>query len=252
MTKISTALRLLAFGISISISGTSYSQTSNAPVFSDGDKWVYNVTEEKNVSGAISSSNRKWENSISRTGSKTIAISAKPVDSNMPPKELSRDADWSVVQNINGKNTITSHPYDFPLKPGKTWKVEYVTEGPDARTKFEKITKNYNVIGWVDVKVPAGTFHALKVEMEGVWTKEFNEVGPSASATVANGQAGSVAVAQNLKASTPKPVSGRLYQAFWYLPEIKTHAKLIVEDYQSGGALNKRITEELESSQVSK
>ena len=136
---------------------------------------VYNVTEEKNVSGAISSSNRKWEISISRAGSKTVAIAAKPIDSNMPPKEILRNADLSVVQNINGKNTIIGHPYDFPIKPGKTWKVEYVTEGPDARTKSEKITKNYSVLGWVDVKVPAGTFHALKVEMEGEWTKEFNE-----------------------------------------------------------------------------
>jgi len=130
--------------------------------------------------------------------------------------------------------------------------VEYLTEAPDARTKFEKISKNYNIVGWVDVKVPAGTFRALKVEMEGEWTKEFNVIGPSASATVENGQTGSVAIAKNLKANTPKPVSGRLYQAFWYLPEIKNHVKFINEDYQSGSALNKRITTELESSHVNK
>lgn len=251
MTKSLITRRLLVFCFLTLLSGAGFGQVSNAPVFSDGDKWIYNVTEEKNISGAISASSRKWEKSISRAGSKTVAIAVKPVDSNMPPKELSLDADWSVVRNINGKNTITSRPYDFPIKPGKTWKLEFVAEGSDARTKVEKVTKNYNVIGWVDVKVPAGTFRALKVEVEGEWTKEFNEVGPSASATVTNGQAGSVAVAQNLKASTPKPVSGRLYQAFWYVPEIKNHAKLIIEDYQSGGVLNKRITEELESSQLS-
>jgi len=240
----------LAAGLLLTLSAPSFGQTATAPAFADGDRWIYNVTEEKNVSGAISSSGRKWEISISRAGTKTISVSAKPSDSNMPPKEVARDVDWSVVENINGSNMITSHPYDFPMKQGKSWKVEYITPNPDARTKLVKTIKNYAVVGWVDIKVAAGNFRALKVEMEGEWTKEFNEIGPSVSTAAANDQSGSVAIAKSLKANTPKPVSGRLYQAFWFVPEIKSHVKLIVEDYQAGGALNKRITEELESSQL--
>jgi len=250
MTKTSTTILSFAGAILLLASAASFAQTTSAPLLSEGDNWIYNVTEEKNFSGTLSTTTRKWANSITRAGTKTVALSVKPLDNNLPPRELSRDADWSIVQNINGKNTITSHPYDFPLKPGKTWKVEYVTDNPDARTKQQKVTRNYTVVGWVDVKVPAGTYHALKVEMEGEWSREFNEVGPTTSATVTNGQTGSVAVAANLKTNTPKPVSGRLYDAFWYVPEMKSHVKVISEDYQAGGALNKRITEELEASQI--
>jgi len=250
MKKNMTMIRFFAGSMLLLATATSFAQTATAPTLSDGDKWIYDVTEEKNVAGAISALKQKWDVEISRAGAKTMAVSAKPIDSNMPPKELLRNADWSVAQNINGKNTTTSHPYDFPIKPGKTWKVEYVTENPDPRVKVQKITKNYTVVGWVDIKVPAGTFHALKVEMEGEWSKEYNTVGPSATSTVANGAAGSVAIAATRKPSTPQPTSGRLYDAFWYVPEMKTHVKLIVEDYQAGGTLNRRVTEELATSQV--
>ena len=243
-------LRAVILGALCVASGAVLAQSANSPTLKDGDKWIYNATEEKNSAGAMGSSTRKWEISISRAGSRTISVATKPVDSNMPPKELSRDADWSVVQNIGGKNTMTSHPFDFPMQPGKTWKVEYVIERPDAQTKTEKISKQYTVIGWEEIKVAAGTFHALKVEMEGEWSKEFNTRGPSATSGVSTGEAGSVAVAQSLNAATPKPVSGRLYQAFWYVPEVKSHVKLIVEDYQAGGSLNKRMTENLESFSV--
>lgn len=231
-------------------SGAALAQSAETPVFKDSDKWVYNVVEEKNVAGAMSSSARKWENRIVRAGSKSISVSSKPLDSNMPPREVGRGVDWSVTDNIGGKSTLTSRPYDFPLKPGKTWKLEYVVDNPDARTKFEKISKQYTVIDWVDVKVPAGTYRALKLEMEGEWAKEFNTIAPSATSAVSKGDAGSVAVAQTRNATTPKPVSGKLYQAFWYVPEIKRYVKFITEDYQSGGSLNKRITEELESAQL--
>ncbi|MFX8907116.1 hypothetical protein ABTM87_19990, partial [Acinetobacter baumannii] len=58
------------------------------------------------------------------------------------------------------------------------------------------------------------------------------------------------AVAQTISATTPKPVSGKLYQAYWFVPEIKSHVKSVIEDYQAGGALNSRTTEVLEASQL--
>lgn len=243
----STILCLILY---VSSAGLCFAQSVNGAALKEGDRWAYAVTEEKNTNGLMASSTRKWEISVTRAGSKSIVISAKPADSNLPPKETARDVDWSVSQNLSGKITQTNHPYDFPMKPGKTWKLEFTNDNPDARTKLEKVSKQYTVIGWVDVKVPAGTFRALKVEMEGEWYKEYNAVGPAASSAISNTQAGSVAVAQTLKGGTPKPTSGRLYQAYWYVPEIKTHVKSIIEDYQSGGLLNRRMTEELESYQV--
>ncbi|MFY0104334.1 hypothetical protein ABTP95_21225, partial [Acinetobacter baumannii] len=81
----------------------------------EGDAWVYQATEEQNTAGILGSTTKKWDVAIVRSGSKTMVISAKAEDSNLPPKELLRNADWAVVQNINGKNTVTNRPYDFPL-----------------------------------------------------------------------------------------------------------------------------------------
>ncbi|MGC3944580.1 MAG: hypothetical protein QM762_08685 [Chryseolinea sp.] len=242
--------RLLTLSTMVACCGTAMAQSVNKPEIKDGDTWAYNVTEEKNTAAGITSMTRKWENTVARAGSKTFSLTAKQLDSTNLPKEFSRSSDWSNVANVNGKPTMLNHPYDFPMTPGKEWQVEYTTDNPDPRTKIEKVVRHYAVVGWTDIKVPAGTFHALKVEMEGEWFKEFNEVGPHASSMVTKQQGNAIAVAQTSQASTPKPVSGKLYQAYWYVPEIKSHVKLIVEDYQAGGALNSRITEELASVHV--
>lgn len=217
------------------------------PSFKEGDKWTFNITEAHNVNGAMNASTRKWENVISRSGSHNFSLTSKTVDSNLPPKEFGRNTDWSIVSSINGENTITSRPYDFPLVENKTWKVEYQTNNPSAKVKLEKISKQYTVLGWEEITVPAGTFRAMKIEMEGEWHSEFNPVGASALSAVSADSSGSTGVVKAQNASTPKPASGKLYQAFWYVPEVKNYVKAVYEDYQSGGALNKRTTEELES-----
>ncbi|MEN2675107.1 hypothetical protein [Herbaspirillum huttiense] len=250
MIKTRPIIGYFAASASLLCASASYAQTADAPSLQEGDAWVYQATEEQNTAGILGSTTKKWDVAIVRSGSKTMVISAKAEDSNLPPKELLRNADWAVVQNINGKNTVTNRPYDFPLKPGKTWKVEYDTANPDARTKVQHITKNYTVLGWVDIKVPAGTYHAIKVEMEGEWSKEFNPTAAVATSTVTSTQAGSVAISASRNASTQQSASGRMYDAFRYVPELKTHVKLITENYQAGGALNKRVTEELAASPV--
>jgi len=100
---------LLALGIAPLISETSFGQDSNtliipasnapglsvsdAPILSKGDKWVYNMTEEKNRFRRNKLIKSKIVGFDSRDGSQTVAVSAKPIDSNMPPKELLRDSD---------------------------------------------------------------------------------------------------------------------------------------------------------------
>ena len=239
-------LLLIALGLNSLINSVASAETT-VPTFKEGDKWIYSVTEAKNTNGLMSSTSRKWENVITRAGSHTISVSVKTTDSNLPPKELSRNVDWSATSSMNGESTVTSKPYDFPLKENKTWKIEYFNSNVDAKVKSEKITKQYTVIGWEDITVPAGTFHAIKVEMEGDWHIDYAPVGATAVSAVTSNQSGSTGVVKTQNAGTPKPVTGKLYAPFWYVPEIKTHVKVIDEDYQAGGALNKRVVEELES-----
>jgi hypothetical protein len=42
---------------------------------------------------------------------------------------------------------------------------------------------HFTVMGWEEVKVPAGTFKALKIETGGNWFREFGAVGPQTSST---------------------------------------------------------------------
>ena len=242
----------LYFVLLVSSSVSARVESVNAPNVAEGDDWVYSLTEEKAVApgGGMVSTTRRIETTITRAGTKSFSVSVKQIDSTGLPKEILLNSDWSASKNVNGQMVVMNRPYDFPLTPGKEWKLDISANAPTPAIKVEKIIKHYAVIGWTDIKVPAGTFHALKVEMEGEWSKEFTEIGPSASAEVAKGNGNSVSLAKTTGPRTPKPVGGKLYAAFWYVPEIKSHVKSIIEDYYPGGGLHSRITEELESEHV--
>ncbi len=53
--------------------------------------------------------------------------------------------------------------FAFPLYPGKTWEDKYNWELLGAAPAKGKAEDHGSVLGWENVKVPAGTFHALKV-----------------------------------------------------------------------------------------
>jgi hypothetical protein len=238
-------LKPLAF--SLLFINSVFAQPVTSPSLHEGDKWIYNVTEEINISGVMQSSNKKWINTVSRVGSKSFSLSSKPLDSNLPPKEFFRNLDWSSETNMAGSTTLVSRPYSFPMQPGKTWDIEYTENNLNERIKLAKTKKEYTVINWEQITVPAGKFKALKIEMNGKWFNEFNTIAPSASALASNNQNGSISIAKTTKEIAPQPTTGNLYQAIWYVPELNSYAKIIIEDYRSDGQLNKRHIEELDS-----
>jgi hypothetical protein len=153
--------------------------------------------------------------------------------------------DWSRFRNINGKEEVVNRPFLFPLEPGKSWEIEYTEDHPNKEHKKEQINHHYIVIGWEDVDVPAGHFTAIKVESEGKWKAELEPSIKVGSSSQAN-RNGSTVVMQSQKV-TPQTTTGRLYKAFWYVPEIKRHVKSIEEYYNAGGVRSERYTDELES-----
>jgi len=65
--------------------------------------------------------------------------------------------------------TISDKPgmwFSFPLYPGKTWDNHYDWETTGAAPVKGKAEDHGKALGWEDVQVPAGTFHALKVEVD--------------------------------------------------------------------------------------
>ena len=56
--------------------------------------------------------------------------------------------------------------FAFPLYPGKTWTDKYNWKTIGAAPVEGKAEDRGKVLGWEDVQVPAGTFRALKVELQ--------------------------------------------------------------------------------------
>lgn len=98
--------------------------------------------------------------------------------------------------------------------------------------------------------MPAGTFKALKIEMEGDWFKEFEPQGPHASTVTGAGPGGQAALVDTQSAHTPAPIGGRMYRLTWYVPEVKRDAKVIAEDYTPACVVQHRATQEPESYSV--
>ncbi len=184
-----------------------------------------------------------------RTGETGILLSIKERGSTQAAKEQLVGEDWSRFRNINGKETVVNRPLLFPLKQGRSWEIEYIEDHPNKEHKTEQFRTTYKVIGWEDVDVPAGHFKAIKVEAEGKWKAELEPSIKVNSSAQAN-QTGSTVVMQSQKV-IPQSATGRLYKAFWYVPEIKRFVKSIEEYYNASGIRNERYTDELDSFKVS-
>ncbi len=158
-------------------------------------------------------------------------------------------SDFSRFRSINGEEKIVSQPLNFPLAPGKSWKLEYKEDRPSNAVKSQITTLKYDVIGWEEVVVPAGKFKAVKIEASGNWKSELApSQGMRSSAETT--QDGATIIMQAQK-NVQRTTLGRLYRVYWYVPETKIYVKSIEESYFSSGMLNERRTEELESYKVS-
>jgi hypothetical protein len=60
-------------------------------------------------------------------------------------------------------------------------------------------------------------------------------------------QQGDTTMVTHAQKTTTTQVTGRLYKAFWYVPEIGRWVKSVEEYYGSNGVRNERYTSELES-----
>ncbi|WP_286542659.1 hypothetical protein [Variovorax fucosicus] len=221
-----------------------WAQEAPAPALHEGDKWVYSLKVEKPPAG---SSIRHWENTIQRVSSTGMVLATKPVDSNLPATETAFEKDWSRMVSINGRTTTTNKYFDFPLRVGKTWEVAVTQEHPTPNVKLLRNKLDYKVIGWEEVTVPAGTFKALKIEADGEWYNEFERTNAVASSVVQAGTAGGTSIAQTRSPTTPEPLTGRFYRAFWYVPEAKREIKSVLETINQRGGISQRDTAELES-----
>jgi hypothetical protein len=220
-------------------------QSVGAPRISENDSWTYQHTVE-NKAG--------WhqvhvETTVLRAGATSIEISSKQVGSTMPPSEQLTGPDWIRFRSVNGHETVVNKPLSFPLSTGKSWEIEYTEDHPNRQHTSEHTQTNYKVTGWEDVTVPAGTFHAIKIEADGQWSAAIAPAVGAVSGSRVDAQ-GATTVVQTGR-TIPATISGRTYKAFWYVPAVKKWVKVVEEYYDPNGTRNERFMDELESYKVS-
>jgi hypothetical protein len=186
--------------------------------------------------------------SPTRAGSTSILLSKKVRGSKQPPLEIMVGPDWSQYRSVNGEETVVNQPLKFPLEEGKSWDLKFTEKRPSSQFKYIETQLTYNVVGWEEVAVPAGKFKALKIEADGKWKSEL-EPATNTSTNSRTDQDGTTVVLQAKKAR-PNTSTGRLYSAYWYVPEAKVYVKAVEERFSSNGTLARRTTEELESFKV--
>lgn len=235
-------MRLVAaFAVAFAIPVLAQAETIVAPHPVPNDTWVYQLTREDKAGWRQT----RDELSVARVTSTGIFVNSKQVGSTMPPRETVSAPDWSRVRSVNGKETLVNQPMSFPLSVGKAWTVEYSEDNPNRAHKNEHFKTTFKVTGWEDVTVPAGTFHALKIEGDGNWTATMAPAVNGAAATRVDA-AGTTAVVQTQR-QTATTSSGRLYKGFWYVPSIKRWVKSEEDYYDSNGVRNEHFVGELVS-----
>jgi hypothetical protein len=240
-------MKTIVLGIAgIILSLSALADSLDAPVVKEGDTWTYRNTHEKGTDW----NQTRDEIKVSRATSSTIYFAQKQADSTQAVKEAFSGADWSRIRDINGKETVVNKPLSFPLSAGKKWEVQYTEQHPNKLHKFEQFDSKYSVIGYEQIEVPAGKFNALKIEVEGNWVaeKEPAQAVISSAATTASG----TSMATEVRKTNEDVVTGRLYKAFWYVPEVKRWVKSVEEYYSNGGVRSERTTSELESFKFNK
>jgi hypothetical protein len=193
-----------------------FAQTAAQPVLQPQDTWTFRRTTETqpNVWRQM-----HFEGTVLRSSASTTLMQNKEVDSPNPPREILIGSDWSSFRSLSGKETIVHRPFTFPMSVGKSWDLEFTADHPSNKShKSETRKLKYRVVGWEEVEVPAGKFKALKIEADGSWS---GEIAPRTTASTAtqSGAQGATAIAQTVNV-TAETVTGRLYQAYWYAPQV--------------------------------
>ncbi len=224
-------------GFGVVLTGVAHAQP--APAIAENDTWTYQNTVEVGTNWRQT----REELTVDHAGSGSIAITDKTVGSSGPPHQIVVNSDWSRARSVDGHQTTVNQPMDFPLRPGKTWTIEYTETNPNREHTSEHYRSPYKVLGWEMVTVPAGTFRAMKIECEGEWSAAIAPAVTAGSVARVDGRGATTVVQTNR--IQPTTVSGRTYKAFWYVPEVKRWVKSVEEYYSSGGSRTSSYKDEL-------
>jgi hypothetical protein len=235
----------LAAAFLSALAGDAHAAAVSQPTFAVDDSWSYHQSVERN--GVATDSHVTV--SVMRVGSDSVVVTVKTDEKPDRVQSMMLGLDWSRRRSVNGQETTVDQPFSFPLDVGKTWRLDFTEQNPSPQKLRETDSLPYKVVGWEDVTVPAGKFHALKIESDGRWTAD---VAPRVVNGAVVARQGS-ALSQTTESQVVHGlrVSGRYYKCFWYAPEVKRWVKSTEESYSANGSLSFAVRDELERFDVS-
>jgi len=214
-----------------------------APDLRAGDAWVMVGSTETHVGNQNGFHQNRNRLTLTNIEGDRLQITAQAVGSPLAPHVLLRGRDLSNYVSIDGIDTLSAQPMNFPLSVGN---VGFETTTPDNR-KFAWIRyeREYSVVDYAPVTVAAGTFQAFKIEMNGHWRARIAPGVETLAHMRSDGGGNTVSVDQE-RARAGAATGGRLYSVIWYAPAVKHWIKLTEETYGSAGVLSEKDEAELE------
>jgi hypothetical protein len=204
MVRITPGLFLLAGLVLASPQARAAEGPVARPEVREGDRWTY-----RRMDYAGKRSTGEYELRVTFAGAKgiiaVVVAGGKELDTTWT-------ADWNAVVVPNGDTySPDSQTFRFPLAPGATWRSTFGMHRPNARgftMLFDRIAK---VTGWEAVEVPAGSFRALRLDIEGSWKR------------------GDVSA------------SGHSRTTMWYVPAVKRWVKYEYRDEGTGSHFGEEL-----------
>jgi len=183
-----------------------------APVVVVGDSWTFQYTDVwKNEPGSL----RRVE--VTAINDYGIEADYKGVDTG----EVFAHQRFSREMNPFDRGSKHFAPafarYAFPLEAGKTWSSEAIADNPTTGKHFRYQIEG-KALGWEKIKVQAGEFDAMKIEI--------------------------IAYYQNDEIVRNRG-SAKSTETIWYAPAVKNYVKLEYQDTDRNGRVANRDMWEL-------
>ena len=144
------------------------------PEVKPGDRWVYRHVDPE--TGA--QRGRPQYTAIFANDKAIQVVVDRPSKANDVDETYT--ADWNAVSTVDGSN-YTPHTglLRFPMAVGDSWSYAYENTNPGRGAFRVKVEGKAKVVGWEQVRVPAGRFRALKIVADG----EFQRIDRSMAGT---------------------------------------------------------------------
>jgi len=210
------------------------------PHYHVGDSWVFERTSEAGQSGYRQD---HIVLTVRQLGDGTMTVGIKADGAPTAFEEHVVGTDWSQRRLIGSEESATTRPLSFPMKSGDSWSIDYVDPTQRGNQISDHVRRTYRVIGWQEVSVPAGSFHAMVIEAKGVDEAEFSVPATVASLVAATpGNATSVSHAQQGGRRLVRQIT---HARFFYVPETRNWVKSEEERFNTDDVLISRETRQL-------